>query len=120
MDSLSAVPGAQVQNPRSPPAQPVEALIARPIEQAADSKNARAKTDAKQQRQQQQLAQQFASNARNLNILLDKASGRVVFQSIDPESGEIKNQVPTEQILRLAASLRSGIAPVGFFVDNRA
>lgn len=122
MDSVSAIPGAQVQNLRPPPAQPVEVLIVRPIEQPADSGNARAENNAKQQQEQRrQLAQQqLTSNRRNLNILLDKASGRVVFQSIDPENGEVKNQVPTEQILRLAASLRSDRGTTGIFVDNRA
>lgn len=121
MDSVSAVPGAQIQNLRSPPAQSVEVLAIRPIEQTAESDNARAENDAEQkQEQRHQLAQQLPSSRRDLNILLDKASGRVVFQSIDSESGEVKNQVPTEQILRLAASLRNEQGIVGVFVDDRA
>ncbi|GER07105.1 hypothetical protein JCM17843_14150 [Kordiimonadales bacterium JCM 17843] len=41
-----------------------------------------------------------------LRIDQDEESGRVVFQSVDRDSGEVINQFPPETILKLIASIR--------------
>lgn len=51
-----------------------------------------------------------------LRVQLDEPSGRYVYQSIDPESGEVKRQFPMEEALRAIARLRD-IA--GLAVDKK-
>ena len=40
-----------------------------------------------------------------LRVQLDEPSGRYVYQSIDPQSGEVKRQFPMEEALRAIARL---------------
>lgn len=57
-----------------------------------------------------------------LSIREDKESGRIVFKVINPKTGEILRQVPSEEILAMARKLRqiseSGAQPAGVLVDQ--
>lgn len=56
-------------------------------------------------------------NARlKLRVQLDEPSGRYVYQSIDPQSGEVKRQFPMEEALRAIARMHD-IA--GLAVDKK-
>lgn len=119
MDSVSAVTGAPVQNISPSARKPVGSLTPRPVQQAersADARSDRGADNAERAREQAAPSLKAANDFRDLNVLFDKASGKVVFQSIDIDTGEVKTQVPTEEILRLSASLRS---IVGQFVDSK-
>jgi hypothetical protein len=51
----------------------------------------------------------FLSNSqRQLNFQLDDTSGRTIIRVVNPETGETIRQIPSEEILRLAASIKSG------------
>ena len=53
----------------------------------------------------------------HLRIQEDQQSGRIVYQTIDNESGEVKKQYPADEILRSIRYLR---ALQGLMVDRRA
>ncbi len=42
---------------------------------------------------------------RNLNFSIDDSSGQVVVKVIDGDSGEVVRQIPSEEVLKLAARL---------------
>ncbi|MNE95175.1 flagellar protein FlaG [compost metagenome] len=42
---------------------------------------------------------------RNLNFSIDESTGRVVVKVIDGESGDGVRQIPSEEVLKLAARL---------------
>jgi flagellar protein FlaG len=50
----------------------------------------------------------FLSNSqRQLNFQLDDTSGRTIIRVTNPETGEVIRQIPSEEVLRLAASIRT-------------
>lgn len=57
-----------------------------------------------------------ASNTR-LSIMLDEATNRYVFKSVDVDTGEVIQQYPTEQMLRQIARVRE---ITGLTVDSAA
>ena len=118
MDSVSAITGAPVQNIGPPARQPAGSLTPRPVQQTERSADVRSERSAEdvEQAQRQAALSQAVNGFRDLNVLVDEASGKVVFQSVDLDTGEVKTQVPTEEILKLSASLRS---IVGQLVDSK-
>ncbi len=46
------------------------------------------------------------SSQRNLNFRVDEASGRTVITVVNPETNEIVRQIPPEELLTLARTLR--------------
>lgn len=44
---------------------------------------------------------------RNLNFSIDDSSGQVVVKVIDGDSGEVVRQIPSEEVLKLAARLET-------------
>ena len=120
MDSIDAITGGAVQGSNLAAVSLAAKPVSRPVEKSADSKSASSDRNASANDQKEAAASQnlakVEADPRQLNIELDKPSGRVVFQSVDRNTGEVKNQVPSEELLKLAASLR-GV--VGVFVDSR-
>ncbi|MEQ1887875.1 MAG: flagellar protein FlaG [Alphaproteobacteria bacterium] len=58
-----------------------------------------------------------AQQTTHLSIVHDEATNRYVFKSIDPDTGEVIRQYPTEQMLSLIASVRR---TSGLTVDKNA
>lgn len=51
----------------------------------------------------------LSASRRELQISVDQGSGRTVVRVVNPETQEVVRQIPTEEVLKLAASLhRSG------------
>jgi flagellar protein FlaG len=50
----------------------------------------------------------LSSTQRQLDFRLDDNSGRTIISVVNPETGELIRQIPSEEILRLAASIQSG------------
>jgi flagellar protein FlaG len=48
------------------------------------------------------------ANQRELLFQLDEASGRTVIRVVNPESGELIRQIPSEEFLQVAANLERG------------
>ena len=59
----------------------------------------------------------LAQQTTHLSIVHDEATNRYVFKSIDPDTGEVIRQYPTEQMLALIASVRR---TSGLTVDKNA
>lgn len=47
----------------------------------------------------------LSASRRELQISVDEGSGRTVVRVVNPETQEVVRQIPTEEILKLAASL---------------
>lgn len=56
----------------------------------------------------QQIESYLSSSQRSLNFRVDEASGRQVITVVNPENGEVIRQIPSEEALRMAASLSAG------------
>ncbi len=54
----------------------------------------------------QQIQDFLSSSKRQLQFRIDDLSGRTVITVINPKSGEIVRQIPDEEVLRLAATMR--------------
>ena len=54
----------------------------------------------------EQISEFVNSNARGLRFRVDDASGRTVVTVLNPNSGEIIRQIPSEEFLHFAAELR--------------
>ena len=52
-----------------------------------------------------QIDSYLKSVGRNLNISVDKETGRTIVQVRDAETGDVIRQIPNEEVLRLARSL---------------
>ncbi len=55
-----------------------------------------------------QLETYLSNSQRSLNFRVDDVSGRPVITVINPENGEIIRQIPSEEALRVAASITAG------------
>jgi flagellar protein FlaG len=53
-----------------------------------------------------QIQSYLASSNRSLQFQLDAASGRTVIRVLNPETKEIVRQIPSEEVLKLAAAMR--------------
>jgi len=49
----------------------------------------------------------LSSTQRQLNFQFDDNSGRTIIRVVNPETGETIRQIPSEEVLRLAASIDS-------------
>ena len=54
----------------------------------------------------QQIIVLIAANTRELNFRVDRATGRVVITVVNPSSGKVIRQIPSEVSLRLARELQ--------------
>ncbi len=54
----------------------------------------------------EQLAEFINSNARGLSFRVDQSSGRTVVTVLNPNSGEVIRQIPSEEFLQVADALR--------------
>ena len=53
--------------------------------------------------------QDYLSEAnRQLHFEVDDASGRTIVRVVNPESGEVVRQIPSEEVLQLSAAIRAG------------
>lgn len=50
----------------------------------------------------------LSSTQRQLDFQLDDNSGRTIIRVTNPETGELIRQIPSEEVLKLAASIQSG------------
>ena len=54
----------------------------------------------------EQISEFVNANARGLRFRVDDASGRTIVTVLNPNSGEVIRQIPTEEFLHYAAELR--------------
>jgi flagellar protein FlaG len=54
--------------------------------------------------------QALADTRRDLRFMIDEASGRTVVQVVQPSTGEVVRQIPSEEMLAIASRLRNGAA----------
>jgi len=54
----------------------------------------------------EELAAYMSNSARGLRFHVDDGSGRTVVTVVNPNSGEVIRQIPSEEVLHLAAALR--------------
>jgi flagellar protein FlaG len=47
----------------------------------------------------------LGQSQRELNFTIDRASGRTVIKVVNPNSGEVIRQIPSEEVLKMAAAL---------------
>ncbi len=71
----------------------------RPVVEAVDTSQSIEKTV-------EQISEFVNANARGLRFRVDDASGHTVVTVLNPNSGEIIRQIPTEEFLHLASQLR--------------
>jgi len=55
-----------------------------------------------------QVQSYLRENQRQLEFQLDEASGRTVIRVVNPDSGELIRQIPSEEFLQVAANLDRG------------
>lgn len=61
------------------------------------------------------------SNQRDLEFSIDDSSGQTVVKVVDPQSGEVIRQIPSELALNLAQALRAGAElTAGLIVSEQA
>lgn len=64
----------------------------------------------------QNLNQFMSANRRDLVFRVDEGSGRLVITVMNPETGEVVRQIPPEELLSVAKTMREA----GFLIDTRA
>lgn len=64
----------------------------------------------------QNLNQFMTANRRDLVFRVDEGSGRLVITVMNPETGEVVRQIPPEELLSVAKTMREA----GFLIDTRA
>ncbi len=77
-----------------------------------------AKAEAAPERMEEALSRiqsYLSASNRELQISMDKGSGRTVVRVVNPDTQEVIRQIPNEEVLKLAASLRA--AGGGIFSD---
>lgn len=52
-----------------------------------------------------QINTYLGNSQRELNFSIDRASGRTVIKVVNPNSGEVIRQIPSEEVLKMAAAL---------------
>lgn len=112
--SVFAVPGGRPKAPALKTAQSSEAATAPP----ASGENG---PDEGAQRVREQLAavnRIFQESYRSLSFSVDEASGKTVVRVVDPTDGQIVRQIPSEEALAIAASLRAGEAPTSLGLER--
>ena len=55
-----------------------------------------------------QIQDYLASSSRKLQFQIDDATGRTIIRVTNPETGEVIRQIPSEEVLRISASLKAG------------
>ncbi len=64
----------------------------------------------------QNLNQFMTANRRDLVFRVDEGSGRLVITVMNPETGEVVRQIPPEELLSVAKTMKEA----GFLIDARA
>lgn len=64
----------------------------------------------------QNLNQFMSANRRDLVFRVDQDSGRLVITVMNPETGEVVRQIPPDELLSVARTMRDA----GFLLDTRA
>ncbi|MEY4377150.1 MAG: hypothetical protein RJB26_1700 [Pseudomonadota bacterium] len=64
----------------------------------------------------QNLNQFMTANRRDLVFRVDEGSGRLVITVMNPETGEVVRQIPPDELLSVAKTMREA----GFLLDARA
>ena len=54
-----------------------------------------------------QINTYLRNSQRTLNFQIHEASGRTIVRVVNPETGEVIRQIPSEEVLNLAAALQS-------------
>ena len=121
MDSIAPLPGTQslaALAAGDKPARTAEAqsVTPRPVERSRPANAAQNGQEGDEAAIRATIAEFFAEN-REIHVEVDDPSGRVIFQSLDKETGEVKNQVPSEDIVKLVTQM---LNPRGLIVDAKA
>lgn len=71
---------------------------------------ARAPADPPQRVEQaiQQIQSYLADTQRELQMQVDKSTGRTIVRVVNPQTQELIRQIPSEEVLKLAAAIGSG------------
>jgi flagellar protein FlaG len=67
----------------------------------------------------EKLNDYLRQNSRNLQFRYDDSSGRTVITVIDAGTGDVVRQIPSEELLAMAARMRMA-AQTGSLIDLRA
>ncbi len=108
--SQALVIQAPVQTPPSQPAsEPARVTPVAPVAAKRGQSN-------DEPRQPSNSARQPAPARTEMQIERDELTGRIVFKSINRETGEIVRQIPSDELLKLAGHFRKQL---GLLVDDR-
>jgi hypothetical protein len=55
-----------------------------------------------------QIEGYLATSQRQLRFQVDEGSGRTVIRVVNPDNGELVRQIPSEEVLKVAAAITSG------------
>jgi flagellar protein FlaG len=55
-----------------------------------------------------QIQSFLRDSQRELNFQVDESSGRTVIRVVNPDSGEVVRQIPSEEVLQVAAAIEAG------------
>ncbi len=107
---VGAYPIAAAPEPLPRPATPAAAPAPAPAPgqagPAVDDRQNKADTGERIAKLAERVAADLAGPRTRLSIKLDEGSGRFVYQAIDVETGEVKQQFPPEKLLALLAAER--------------
>ena len=72
------------------------------------------------QRAADQIRGYLSDSGRDLNVFVDESAGYYVTTVVNPSSGEVVRQIPSDETLRIARNVQEMPGLQGFFVDRRA
>lgn len=106
VDALSNL-GVSAADTPAPRVNVSASAVSAPVVQAAQQA-AQQPTRAAVQAAAQQLQDYVATAGRTLEFRLDEGTGMTVVTVKDSESGDVIRQIPSEEVLRIAESLKGG------------
>lgn len=141
MTSISAYSSSLIETsgvvPLVPPRQPTDAVseVAQAVDPAVVSRAvelaAAAQPEVKieqfsqptrevMQRAADQIRGYLSDSGRDLNVFVDESAGYYVTTVVNPSSGEVVRQIPSDETLRIARNVQEMPGLQGLFVDRRA
>lgn len=119
MDSIAPLPGTQSLAALAAGEKPsrvaeAKSITRRPVEKSDAPRSGDNEKSESEDAIRASIAEFFA-DSRDIRVELDDPSGRVIFQSVDKQTGEVKRQVPSEEMVKLVAQLRE---TTGLLIDS--
>jgi len=72
------------------------------------------------ERAAEQIRGYLSDSGRDLNVFVDDRAGYYVTTVVNPNSGEVVRQIPSDETLRIARNVQEMPGLQGLFVDRRA